>query len=292
MQKVDVHVHVFTKLSDKFPRQVGGLAPAERQGTAEELLREMDANGIDRTVLIDMGGTKIEHHTYVTHCVNTWPDRFTATGLVDDNDEDPPARLRELVEATQIEGIRLSSLGDPTATRAEDLKTYGLFQCAAELGLNINVYSSNNQVGCLEMLIAAFPTVNVSLDHLGVLPTTPMVPDRWGRPRFDDEPLPTPTFPKILELAQYPNVYIKVSGEYAFSKVPYPYGDMKSMVEQVYQAYGADRMMWCTDSPWILVEPGYGKLVTLLDHHLPAISSHEREMIMGGTALKIWFKRS
>ena len=28
------------------------------------------------------------------------------------------------------------------------------------------------------------------------------------------------------------------------------------------------------------------------DHHLPALSSEEKEMIMGGTALKIWFKRS
>jgi len=57
MDKVDVHVHVFAKLSDEFPREVGGLAPAEKEGTAEELLREMDAAGIDRTVLIDMGGT-------------------------------------------------------------------------------------------------------------------------------------------------------------------------------------------------------------------------------------------
>ncbi len=292
MQKVDVHVHVFAQLSDEFPRQVGGLAPAERQAPAEELLRAMDANGVDRTVLIDMGGTALEHHSYVTHCVNTWPDRFTATGLVDEDDEDPPARLRELVEATRIEGIRLNNLGDPAAEHAEDLKPYGLFQCAAELGLNINVYSRHNQVGCLQKLIAAFPTVNVSLDHLGVLPSTPLVPDRWGRPRFDDEPLPTSTFPKILELAQYPNVYIKVSGEYAFSKEPYPYADMKPMVEQVYQAYGADRMMWCTDAPWIFEEPGYAELVGIIDHHLPALSSEEKEMIMGGTALKIWFKRS
>ena len=291
MDKVDVHVHVFARLSDEFPRQVSGLAPAEREGTAEELLRAMDAAGIDRTVLIDMGGTKIEHHIYVTHCVKKWPDRFSATGVVDLGDPDPPARLRELFEATGIEGIRLGDLGDAAAAKAEDLKSYGLFECADELGLNINIYTRNEQVACVELLAAAFPNVNISLDHLGVMPTTPLEVDRWGRPRFNDEPLPPATFSRVLDLARFPNVYIKVSGEYAFSKVPWPYEDMRPLVEQVYQTYGPERMMWCTDSPWILVEPGYQKLVDLLDHHLPAISRDEKDKIMGGTALKIWFKK-
>ena len=62
------------------------------------------------------------------------------------------------------------------------------------------------------------------------------------------------------------------------------------MVEQIYQAYGPWRMMWCSDSPWILDEPGYQRLVALIDEHLPAISEDEKDQIMGGTALKIWFK--
>jgi len=62
------------------------------------------------------------------------------------------------------------------------------------------------------------------------------------------------------------------------------------MVEQIYQAYGPGRMMWCSDSPWILKEPGYQRLVDLIDEHLPSISEDEKDQIMGGTALKIWFK--
>ena len=123
------------------------------------------------------------------------------------------------------------------------------------------------------------------------MPATPSVVDRWGRPRFDDEPLPPATYPRVIDMARFPNVYIKVSGEYAFSKKPWPYEDMKPMVEQIYEAYGPERMMWCTDSPWILEEPGYQQLVDLIDLHLPSLSKDEKEKIMGGTALKIWFKR-
>jgi predicted TIM-barrel fold metal-dependent hydrolase len=196
-----------------------------------------------------------------------------------------------LVEATGIEGLRLGDLGDPAAARVEDLKTCPLFQCADELGLNVNIFTSGDQVPCVEMLAAAFPQVPISLDHLGVMPTTPGFVDRWGRPRSDDEPLPPAAFPRILAMARFPNVYIKVSGEYAVSKGPWPYADMKPMVEQIYRAYGPERMMWCTDSPWILEEPGYQKLVDLLDGHLPSLSQEEKDQIMGGTALGIWFKK-
>ena len=285
MDKVDVHVHVFAKLSDEYPRGVSGLAPADKEATAEQLLREMDAADIDKTVLIDMGGTQIDEHRYVTHCVQKWPDRFTATGLVDADDPDPPARLKELVDATDIEGIRVGDLGDRHATRAEDLKAYSLFQCAAELGVNINIYAGSANIAGVEMLAAAFPGLNISLDHLGVMPSTPSIVDRWGRPRFDDEPLPPATYPRVIDMAQFRNVYIKVSGEYAFSKKPWPYDDMKPMVEQIYQAYGPDRMMWCTDSPWILEEPGYQKLVDLIDFHLPSLSKAEKDKIMGWALL-------
>ena len=292
MEKIDAHVHVFDKLSEGFPRKVNRLAPPEREAKAEQLLREMDVADISRTVLIGYGGTNIEHHRYATQCVQRWPDRFTTTGLVDVDDPDPPARLKELVEATGIEGIRLREvLGNPVAERPEELKAYSLFQCANELGININIYTKASQVICIEMLARAFPNVNVSLDHYGISPSTLLVADRFRRPRFDEEPIPPSTFPQIIGLAKYPNVFVKISGEYAFSKVPCPYEDMKPMAEQLYAAYGAERMMWGTDFPWIAEEPGYQRLVELIDHHLPTISKDEKAMIMGGTAKKIWFQK-
>ena len=291
MDQVDVHVHVFDRLSEEFPREVSGLAPAEREATAEQLLGEMDAAGIDRAVLIDMGGNEIEQHAYVTHCVRRWPERFTATGLVPTQAPDAPERLSALHEATGIEGIRMGGgLGDPAATKAEELPVYPLFARVAELGLNINLYARSADVAAIEMLLAAFPNIPFSLDHLGVCPSTPLVPDEWRRPRFKNEPLPPATYDQVLGLARFPNVYVKVSGEYAFSKVPYPYEDMKPMVERVLEAFGPERMMWCSDFPWIVEEPGYGRLVELLDFHLPGLSVDEKAQIMGGNALRIWWK--
>ncbi|MEW6755179.1 MAG: amidohydrolase family protein [Candidatus Latescibacterota bacterium] len=289
MDKVDAHLHVFAKLSQEFPRQTGSLAPAEREATIEELMDCMAEAGIDRAVLIDMGGPKLEQHAYVTHCVRRWPGRFVATGLVDLADPDPPARLRELVQQTGIRGIRLGHLGDPAARAAADLDAYGLFRVAEELCLNINVYTGIGQVPCIGLLTQDFPRVVVSLDHLGISPSTPSTVDRWGRPWFGDEPVPPPSHAAVLELARYPNVHVKVSGEYAFSKEPYPYRDLRPVVEDLYRAFGPRRLMWCTDFPWIVEEPGYAKLAQMIDHHLPGLPAPERELIMGGNALRVWW---
>ena len=292
MQKIDAHVHVFDRASQEFPREVSSLAPAERTAPVEQLLREMDAAGVERAVLIQMGGFTIEQHRYVAQSLSRWPARFAAAGLVDLSDDDPPARLGELVEATGISGIRLmGTLGGPGASRAEGLAAFGLFQRAGQLGLNVNLYCPSDQVANIELLVRAFPDVSVSLDHLGICPATSLVPDRFRRPRFDDEVIPPPTYPRTLDLARYPNVTVKVSGEYAFSKQAYPYRDMQPMVEQVYRAFGAQRMMWCTDFPWIVEEPGYRKLVALLDYHLPLLTEHEKALIMGGNAARLWFGR-
>jgi L-fuconolactonase len=292
MEKIDAHVHVFDRASEAFPREVSPLAPPERSAPVERLLREMDAAGIDRAVLIQMGGFTIAQHRYMARSAAKWPDRLAAVGLVDLNDPDPAARLDELHEATGIAGVRLmGALGDPGAARAEELAAYPLFQCLDRLGLNANLYCPGDQIAHIEMLVRAFPGVIVSLDHLGICPSTSFVPDRWGRPRFDDEPIPPPGYSQVLDLARYPNVYLKISGEYAFSKEPYPYADMQPMVEKVYAAYGAERMMWATDFPWIVEQPGYGRLVALLDHHLPHLTPAERARIAGGNALKVWFER-
>ena len=292
MDRVDAHVHVFAPASDEYPREVSPLAPAERSATVEHLLREMDGAGVARAALIQMGGFGIEHHRYVARAVKRWPDRFAAVGLVDLADPDPPASLTRLHEATGIAGIRvMGPLGDSLAATAEDLTAFGLFQRAGELGLNVNLYCPSDQVANIETLVRALPRVTFSLDHLGICPATSAIVDRWRRPRFQDEPLPPATYERVLSLSRLPNVYVKISGEYAFSKQPYPFDDMRPMVEHVYRTFDADRMMWCSDFPWICEEPGYARLAALMDHHLPQLTTEEMALIVGGNGLRVWFGR-
>lgn len=112
MGKVDAHVHVFAKESAEFPREVDQALPAEREETAEDLLSEMEAAGIDRACLVQIGGTQFEHHAYLQHCLRTYPDRFRGIGLVPDF-QDPNDHMDRLAEAGGIVGFRLFDIGGP-----------------------------------------------------------------------------------------------------------------------------------------------------------------------------------
>jgi L-fuconolactonase len=53
--------------------------------------------------------------------------------------------------------------------------------------------------------------------------------------------------PKLLALAAYPNVRVKVSGACTMSLAGYPYDDIWDPVLRVLDAFGVDRCMWGTD---------------------------------------------
>ena len=61
----------------------------------------------------------------------------------------------------------------------------------------------------------------------------------------------------IEVIAARPNVYVHLSGQYAFTQDPYPHPDLQSTVDAIYGMFGPERMMWASDYPWISVEPGY-----------------------------------
>jgi predicted TIM-barrel fold metal-dependent hydrolase len=91
----------------------------------------------------------------------------------------------------------------------------------------------------------------------------------------------------VLELAQFPNVSIKVSGACTLSHEPFPYPDIWGPLEQVFEAFGLDRCMWGTD---------WTRAVALLTYEqgveafrvTDRLSDGDREALMGGTLKTIY----
>jgi predicted TIM-barrel fold metal-dependent hydrolase len=92
----------------------------------------------------------------------------------------------------------------------------------------------------------------------------------------------------VVELARFPNVHVMFSGQYAFSRDVYPYADLIEYARMVYETYGAARMMWASDYPWPAQDPGYGRLLELVDHTFPNLPEAERADILGGTCARLF----
>ena len=84
------------------------------------------------------------------------------------------------------------------------------------------------------------------------------------RPRFDI-PLPHSDSLELIEaVGGGPSQTIStctVSGQYAFTGRPTTrYPDLQEVVERIYTAFGAHRMLNASDWPWIKVQPGYAEV--------------------------------
>ena len=111
-----------------------------------------------------------------------------------------------------------------------------LYRTAEEEGLPI---FNSTHGGCAKMAAIAerHPNLTLIVDHIGVAqhPVSPPETMSWR------------TFPDLLELARYPNVAVKLCGAPLLSEVLFSYDDVWPKLEQLFEAFGFDRVMWGSD---------------------------------------------
>lgn len=106
---IDSHVHVW-KHDPQYPFAPGRMVPPEDR-TAEMLLDLMKANGVSRTVII-----QVIHYTwdnrYLADVLKRYPGIFKGVCRVNPEDPANADQLSKLVEEQGFHGVRLSPAGD------------------------------------------------------------------------------------------------------------------------------------------------------------------------------------
>jgi len=284
---VDAHLHLFKALSDEYPRAIfEEMTPPEREETAERLLEAMDQAAIDRAVVVALS----KEDRYLGEVLAAYPGKFVGVSVHDFEVDDHVESLRRRVESIGIQGLRLYGLNAEPGAHAESIEVFPLLEAMRDLDVKGWFYGPPDQVRALDKCLELLPDLDIVLNHLGFLPDmeAELRIDEFGRPRFDIG-LPPKGLDLVEQMARkHSSVNVLFSGHYAFSAEEYPYPDLQEVVDRVYRAFGADRMMMASDWPWIRENPGYGETLSLVDHLLPEISSAERDRIRGGTAMSLF----
>ncbi len=257
---VDAHVHVFRRAAED-GREPDALVPPDREAPVEQLVALMDAHGVDRAILVPLD----DQDGYVASVLGL---RFAAIAVGLHN----LARRRERFA---FDGVRTQRLDDLDALR-----------WVSDQGLVLWTYLTPDQLPALLELPRAFGDLRIVLNHLGFFPHDMRV-DAHGRPSFED-PLPAERVDAVLSLARFETVHVMLSGQYALSAEDAPYRDLDPLVSRLADAYGAERMLWASDHPWIDDVPGYGAMLALPESALPDASPAELAAIRGGTALRLF----
>jgi L-fuconolactonase len=241
--------------------------------TGETLIARMQELNVDRTVIshVCYYGS---NNAYPTHCVQRWPDRFAAIGLLvghrlfsPQDGQGNAARLRELITAGGLAGLRLSPIYDREVAWLDDGACDPLWAAAADLGVTFNLFLAPEQLGQLRVMAERHPGVNVVIDHFAMIDISR--PDEEGIDR-------------IVELARLPNVHVRTSLHNPSKEKRPPFRDMWPYLRRVYDAFGPRRLLWANFYEYLI-------MAEMIDF----FTSEDRRWILGGTAQRLYFgKRS
>jgi predicted TIM-barrel fold metal-dependent hydrolase len=276
---IETHIHLFDPA--RFPYHPSAVyrPPASTLESYTETVRQ---SKIDHTVIVHPEPYQ-DDHRYLEYAFAHEPSKgfFKGTCLFDPVAPDTPARMRELVKRNpgRIVALRIHENRKPgvppteagSAIRDRDMAAPAMKQTwrvVHDLGLAIQMHFIPCHAPSIAVLAREFKDMPVILDHLA----------RAGEG--------TPAeYEHVLRLAELPRIYMKFSGVGYSSKQGYPFRDVQPLVRRVFQAFGADRMIW---GGLGMTAADFEKNVAMFDGMFDFAGEADRAKIRGLTAQKLY----
>ena len=267
---IDSHCHAW----ERWPYQPP-VPDFHSKGRFEQLLNEMDANGVDQAFLVCAG---IEHNPrnndYVAQMSALYTGRIRQVADVDcswsDTYHTPGAadRLRQAAERWPMAAFTHYMKAEDDGSWLLSREGLAFFQAAASLGLIASIACSPHHHKGLHKVAERVPQLPILIHHLG----------HSGVGNEDK-------LEQVLASARYPNIGVKVSGFYYSTRQgfwDFPYADsIREIVQPLYETFGPRRLYWGSDYPVCLRNMTYSQAIECFRSHCTFISEDDKALIMG-----------
>lgn len=283
---VDAHSHLWSPERSRYPLRPGANeADVQPKGfTPGDFFAHARPEGVNRVVIIGHTAHFGSDATYLTDVLKARPGEIAAQAYLDHADPNVTTRMAEL-KRQGVKAFRFRLLDPWQADFPETHPIMKAYQFAAMQRLVICPLTNPDWLPQLDRLSAALPATTVVIDHfarIGVdgLGKVPPVP---GTIKPED-------VTNLVKLARHPGVHVKVSAFYALGRRTPPYDDMLPLIKELVQAYGPERLMWGSDSPYQIVSPHtYRASIALIRDRLDGVSEEDREWLLRKTAERVFF---
>jgi predicted TIM-barrel fold metal-dependent hydrolase len=273
MPTIDAQVHAYERNHPGRP-WVGELkGPPEVTG--DEMAAAMDAVGVDGAILVSPFSLYRYDASYALEVRARHPDRFALVKPVNPNDPAVSETIAEWAATPGTVGVRIMLNRDLSDDPA-DPGINGVLAAAARHSLPVNLLAWG-RLDQARQLAARNPNTQLVIDHLGL--QQPFEPPPPAQPFAD--------LPRVLAMAEQPNIAIKITGAGTLSHEPFPYPDIWEPLGRIFDAFGLDRCLWGTD---------WTRAVALLTYEQGVeafrvsdrLSDSDRARLMGGTLTRIY----
>ncbi|MBI5929724.1 MAG: amidohydrolase [Chloroflexi bacterium] len=271
---IDAHLHIW-RATPHYPNPDATIVSPFSDVPIELLADYMAEYGVDRAVLVQPLFPGVDN-SYIADCAAADPHKYAAVCVVDSSQPDAADQLEYWVTERGCKGLRLR----PNMSDEEHIfgtpPTYPLWQQAAKLGIAINIVARPQHIPKIRHLLEQFPTVPTIIDHM-------------AHPQVSDG-VQSPDFQALLHLAQFKNISIKPTGYYYFSAQRYPYTDCWDFFRAIYDHFGAERLIWGSDFPHVLLKTGYRRSLLMQERVFPFLTPTDLRLMMGENALRLYWK--
>jgi predicted TIM-barrel fold metal-dependent hydrolase len=256
---VDSQVHIWKSgmPTNRAHRQISSYSK-------DDLLKEMDAAGVNAAVIHPPGWDPNANDVAI-EAARQHPDRLSILGNFPLDRPESRTLLDSWKQRPGMLGLRFTFNQPHQQTWLTDGTLDWLWPAAERAGVPIGL-AAGNFLPAVGEIAARHPGLKLHVDHLG---RTGGAKDAEGFANL----------PQLLALAKYPNVGVKASGAPSYSSQPYPYRNIHTYIQQIYDAFGPERTFWGTD---ITRMPcSWRQCVTMFTEELPWLSGRDQELVMG-----------
>jgi predicted TIM-barrel fold metal-dependent hydrolase len=263
---IDTHVHLASADLERYPHAAERpFETAAYVNRAEHLLARMDEAGVAGATIVQAFGLYGFDNSLHADAAAQYPERFVGVCGLSPALPDAPARLRELVQARGMRGLRVVLRGGPLEASPDDARFRALMTEAEHLGIPVCLLTLAQYLPAIGDLARRQPGLRIAIDHLGI-------PNR-GPVRAED---------RLLALAEMPNVFLK------FSSMLFLGGpDYLDLLHRLIARFGADRLLWGSNYP-PTDEGGYVNTVEIARRALADLPASDQHALFTGTALRLW----
>ncbi|MCY3977333.1 MAG: amidohydrolase family protein [Chloroflexi bacterium] len=306
---IDAHAHIMTSVRGETARgptrslpwgkvrwgeETIQLLPPFNERTsfpAEALLAQMDWAGVERAALLQ-GPFYGEANAYVASAVARFSDRFIGAFAPDPLAPDVKGQFKQCVEEYGLRIVKFE-LTEPTGLtglypdlRIDAPEFEWIYESAQREGLIITfdlgkIGSRAYQTEAVANIATRYPGLTIVIAHLAQPPIGESqdaeLNEKWRR--------------QIL-LGRKPNIYFDLSALPAYSPDydEYPYPPAQDYIRRATELIGAEKIMWGTDAPGLLMSGSYRQLLNYVRLHCDFLTEEEMAGLLGLNALRVYWR--
>ena len=270
---VDAHHHFWDPATADYPWMTDELATIRRPFGPSDLAPELEAAGVDATVLVQTRSSHDETIDFLAIADGT-PFVRGVVGWVDLTDAavaDVIAGLREGPGGDRLVGIRHQAHdeADPDwLVRDDVVRGIG---AVGEAGLVYDLLVRPRELPAALALARRLPQVRFVIDHLAKPPIASGELEPWGA--------------RMAPFRELEHVACKFSGMVTEADwTSWTPADLQPYVDRVLDLFGPDRLLFGSDWPVCLLAASYGDVVLAAHETLVGLSEDEQAKVFGGTA--------